>query len=121
MHGAIGMGVGGALSEQLALRRRRAAARDRLQDVPDAARARRAGDRVRPHQVTPSPFTILGDEGRRRGRRRRRDRGDPDAVNDALAPLGVMLRSLPITAERVHTAIAHAGEYRVRIVPSASA
>jgi len=107
MHGAIGMGIGGALSEQL---RYDAAGRllatgfktylvPRASDVPAIELS---------HQVTPSPFTVHGEKGAGEAGVGGSIAAILGAANDALSPLGVVIRSLPLTPERVHAAIATA-------------
>jgi carbon-monoxide dehydrogenase large subunit len=60
------------------------------------------------HQVTPSPFTVHGEKGAGEAGVGGSIAAILNAVNDALSPLGVTLRALPLTAERVHAAIASA-------------
>jgi carbon-monoxide dehydrogenase large subunit len=107
MHGAIAMGIGGALFEEL---RYDTAGRllgtgfktyltPRASDVPHIELA---------HQVTPSPFTIHGEKGAGEAGVGGSIAAILNAANDALAPLGVTLRSLPLTAARVRAAIASA-------------
>jgi 2-furoyl-CoA dehydrogenase large subunit len=53
------------------------------------------------HLETPSPFTALGSKGVGEGGAIPGPAAVASAVEDALAPLGVVIRSLPITPERV--------------------
>jgi len=107
MHGAVGMGVGGALFEQL---RYDAHGRPlatgfktylmpRASDVPAIELE---------HQVTPSPFTVHGEKGAGEAGVGGSIAAILNAANDALAPLGVILRELPLSAERVRAALADA-------------
>jgi 2-furoyl-CoA dehydrogenase large subunit len=53
------------------------------------------------HLETPSPFTALGSKGVGEGGAIPGPAAVANAVEDALAPFGVVIRSLPITPERV--------------------
>jgi carbon-monoxide dehydrogenase large subunit len=107
-HGAIVMGVGGALFEELpydANGRPLATTFKhylvpRATDVPDI----RLG-----HQVTPSPYTLLGTKGAGEGGVSGAVACLANAVNDALRPLGVRVHQMPLSAPRVLRAIRSAG------------
>lgn len=108
MHGAIGMGIGGALTEEL----RYDAVGQLLATGFKTYLTPRASDVPRielAHQVTPSPFTLHGEKGAGEAGVGGSIAAILGAANDALAPLGVTLRSLPLSAARVHAAIIAAG------------
>jgi len=103
-HGSIVMGIGGALWEELAYgsdgRPRTTTFKHYL--MPRAADL--------PHletgsQVTPSPFTLLGTKGSGEGGLAGAVACIANAVNDALAPLGVTINEMPLSAPRVLRAI----------------
>ena len=105
MHGAIGMGIGGVLSEALPYDDQgrplatgfKTYLMPRASDVPAIEFA---------HQSTPSPYTIHGEKGAGEAGVGGSSAAIFNAVNDALAPIGTMARSLPLTAERLHQLIA---------------
>jgi carbon-monoxide dehydrogenase large subunit len=108
MHGAIAMGIGGALSEELGYD----AAGHLLATGFKTYLTPRASDVPRielAHQVTPSPFTVHGEKGAGEAGVGGSIAAILNAANDALSPLGITLRSLPLTAENVRAAIASAG------------
>ncbi|WP_434441629.1 xanthine dehydrogenase family protein molybdopterin-binding subunit [Lentzea sp. E54] len=94
--GAIVMGLGAALSEQLVFDADGRLASDRFKTylLP------RAGDipvlRMI-HQVTPSPFTMHGNKGAGEAGVGGAQAAVANAVEDALAPLGVTVTSVPLT------------------------
>ena len=57
------------------------------------------------HLQTPSPFTIGGIKGMGEGGAIAPLPALANAVTDALAPLGVVIDTLPLSPERVHAAI----------------
>ena len=57
------------------------------------------------HVETPSPYTPYGIKGGGEGGRMMAPAAINAAVNDALAPLGVRLTELPMTPERILTAL----------------
>jgi CO/xanthine dehydrogenase Mo-binding subunit len=61
------------------------------------------------HVETPSPYTPHGIKGGGEGGRMMAPAAINAAVNDALAPLGVRLTELPMTPERILTALRAAG------------
>jgi aerobic carbon-monoxide dehydrogenase large subunit len=93
MEGALGFGVGAALSEEqrydaegnFLSNRLKTYLMPRALDLP-------AIEMV--HQVTPSPFTVLGVKG-----------AGEAGVGGALAPLGVTVRTMPLTPPNVLEAI----------------
>ncbi|MEZ5099997.1 MAG: xanthine dehydrogenase family protein molybdopterin-binding subunit [Thermoleophilia bacterium] len=108
MAGALVMGIGHGISEEIRYDDQGVNQSNRLKTylLP------RAGDVTSIemiHQVTPSPFTILGNKGA----------GEAgvgggmglvlSAVNDAIRPLGAAVESLPVTPETVLRAIRAAG------------
>jgi len=62
------------------------------------------------HVETPSPYTPHGVKGGGEGGRMMAPAAINTAVNDALAPLGVRLTELPMTPERILTALRAAGK-----------
>jgi carbon-monoxide dehydrogenase large subunit len=62
------------------------------------------------HQVTPSPFTLLGAKGVGEAGVGGSQAAVANAVNDALAPLGVTLRQMPLKPPNVLRAIREAAE-----------
>jgi carbon-monoxide dehydrogenase large subunit len=100
MRGAVAMGLGGALSEALAYDEQGALTSDRfktylLPRAPDLPQIRIV------HEVTPSPFTLLGNKGAGEAGVGGTEAAVANAVADALAPLGVKVRSLPLSAPAV--------------------
>ena len=69
---------------------------------PDAARGARHRDRA---LQTPSPFTEYGVKGAGEGGRLVAPTAIASAVSDALRPLGVFIDELPMTPERIVTAV----------------
>jgi len=57
------------------------------------------------HMETPSPYTTFGQKGIGEGGAIGPPAAIANAVNDALAPLGVELTELPITPRRVLAAL----------------
>ncbi|WP_167489333.1 xanthine dehydrogenase family protein molybdopterin-binding subunit [Nocardia terpenica] len=105
LYGAIVMGIGGALFEELPYD---AAGRPlahtlkhyllpRATDVPTI---------VLGHQTTPSPFTLLGTKGAGESGVGGAVACVANAVNDALRPLGVRVHRMPLSAPNVLRAIA---------------
>jgi carbon-monoxide dehydrogenase large subunit len=102
--GAIAMGIGGALWEELPYRPDgRPVARTfkhyllpRAPDLPPL---------VTGSQETPSPFTVLGTKGSGEGGVAGAVACIANAVNDALLPLGVRVQRMPLSAPRVLAAI----------------
>jgi aerobic carbon-monoxide dehydrogenase large subunit len=107
MHGAIVMGVGAALSEhqvyddqgQLQSNRFKTYLMPRASDVPHIEME---------HQVTPSPFTLLGVKGAGEAGVGGAQAAILNAINDAILPLGARLRRTPATAPNVLAAIREA-------------
>jgi len=109
MHGAVVMGVGAALTEQqvydaeghLQSNRFKTYLMPRPSDVPAIAME---------HQVTPSPFTLLGVKGAGEAGVGGAQAAIINAVNDALLPLGARLRRTPATGPNVLAAIREGAE-----------
>ncbi len=105
MRGAVAMGLGGVLSEETVFRADGSLASDRFKayllpranDLPPV----RMG-----HHVTPSPFTELGTKGAGEAGVGGAMSAVVNAVEDALAPEGVVVRSLPLTPPAVRRLIA---------------
>lgn len=101
LHGAVGMGIGGALCEQLPYDADGRLLADsfksyvmpRASDVPMIELL---------HQVTPSPYTMHGEKGAGEAGVGGAIAAVLNAVNDALAPLSVIARALPLSAPNVH-------------------
>lgn len=101
MHGAVGMGVGGAICEEL----RYDVCGNLLTDSFKSYVMPQASDVPRIellHQVTPSPFTTFGEKGAGEAGVGGAIAAILNAVNDALKPLGVVCRALPVSAQNVH-------------------
>ena len=106
--GALVMGIGGALWEELAYddegRLRTTTFKHyllpRAPDLPPL---------VTGSQVTPSPFTLLGTKGSGEGGLAGAVTSIANAVNDALRPLGVTINEMPLSAPRVLRAIQERG------------
>jgi CO/xanthine dehydrogenase Mo-binding subunit len=64
------------------------------------------------HRETPSPFTEYGVKGAGEGGRLVAPTAIASAISDALKPLGVWVDELPMTPERVVTAVSAAQESR---------
>ena len=102
--GAIVMGIGGALWEELpydgdggpVAHTFKQYLMPRTPDLPEI----RIGS-----QVTPSPFTILGTKGAGEGGLAGAVACIANAVNDALRPLGVTVHQMPLSGPRVLEAI----------------
>lgn len=98
--GAVVMGLGSALSEQLRFDERGRLLSDRFKTylLP------RAGD-IPPlrmeHQVTPSPFTMHGNKGAGEAGVGGAQAAVANAVEDALSPLGVVVDAIPLSPPAV--------------------
>jgi carbon-monoxide dehydrogenase large subunit len=100
MLGAVAMGIGIALGEQLVYDSSGHLLTDRFKtyllpraaDLPPIAIA---------HLETPSPFTLLGTKGAGEAGVGGAQAAIVNAVDDALAPLGVGVRELPLSPPRV--------------------
>jgi len=95
MHGAVAMGIGAALFEASAYDRAGRLVSDRFKTylLP------RAGDLPAlkvAHHVTPSPFTLLGNKGAGEAGVGGALAAVTNAVDDALAPLGVAVDRVPL-------------------------
>jgi carbon-monoxide dehydrogenase large subunit len=109
MRGAVTMGIGGALSERTVFDANGAIISDRFKtyllpranDLP----AIKLG-----HQITPSPFTELGVKGAGEAGVGGGLAAVASAVEDALAPEGVVVRALPLTPPVVRELILSARE-----------
>lgn len=104
MEGAIAMGVGAALMEEQVYDGEGRLASDRLKSylMP------RAGDMPSiemMHHVTPSPFTILGTKGAGEAGIGGAQAAIANAVHDALAPIGAVVRRMPLSPPNVLDAI----------------
>ena len=96
LRGAIAMGIGGAVTEALTHDRHGRLVSDRFKtyllprasDLPPVRIA---------HQVTPSPFTLLGTKGAGEAGVGGTQAALANAVADALAPLGVAIDGLPLS------------------------
>ncbi|PRY39783.1 xanthine dehydrogenase family protein molybdopterin-binding subunit [Umezawaea tangerina] len=98
--GAVAMGLGSALSEQLVFGEDGTLLSDRFKtyllpragDVPELRMV---------HQVTPSPFTMHGNKGAGEAGVGGAQAAVANAVEDALAALGVRVRGVPLTPPAV--------------------
>ena len=108
MEGAVVMGVGAALMEQqhydedgrLRSDRFKAYLMPRASDVPSIEMV---------HQSTPSPYTLLGTKGAGEAGVGGAQAAIANAVHDALAPLGVVVREMPLSPPNVLRAVLDAG------------
>jgi carbon-monoxide dehydrogenase large subunit len=105
--GAIAMGIGGALWEELPYGadgrlRARTFKQYLMPRAPDLPWINTG------HQVTPSPFALLGMKGSGESGTAGAVASVANAVNDALAPLGVRVHEMPLSAPRVLSAIREA-------------
>ncbi len=115
IRGAVAMGVGAALSEHLVYDDDGVLSTDRLKsyvvprapDVPPI----RVG-----HQVTPSPFTLLGTKGAGEAGVGGAAAAVASAVADALIPLGAVIRRFPLTPPTVLRAINEAAAQQLTTV-----
>lgn len=104
MHGAVAMGIGAALMESIVHDDDGCLVTDRLKrylmpragDLPDIEVE---------HLVTPSPFTLLGAKGAGEAGVGGALSAVVNAIDDALAPLGVVLDRLPLTPPTVLAAL----------------
>lgn len=107
MEGAVVMGVGAGMMEQQLFDEDGALLSDRLKaylmprasDVPAIAMA---------HQITPSPFTLLGTKGAGEAGIGGAQAAIANAVHDALSDLGVTIRTMPLNPVNVLHAIEEA-------------
>jgi len=107
MHGAVVMGVGAALSEHQVYDEQAHLQSNRLKTylMPRASDVPRIEIE---HQVTPSPFTLLGVKGAGEAGVGGAQAAIINAINDAILPLGARLRRTPATAPNVLAAIREA-------------
>ena len=108
-YGAVVMGLGGALTEALRFDEDGRLLTDRFKTylLPRAADV----PLVRMvHQVTPSPFTMHGNKGAGEAGVGGAQAAVANAVEDALAPLGVEVREIPLTPPVVLRLVREAGE-----------
>lgn len=63
------------------------------------------------HMQTPSPYTLTGAKGMAEGASVAPPAALANAISDALTPLGIEIRSLPLSSERIWSAIRAAGEH----------
>ncbi|NMH97486.1 xanthine dehydrogenase family protein molybdopterin-binding subunit [Pseudonocardia acidicola] len=106
--GAIAMGIGGALWEELPYGpdgrlRARTFKQYLMPRAPDLPWIRTG------HEVTPSPFALLGMKGSGESGTAGAVASVANAVNDALSPLGVSVHRMPLSAPRILAAIRKAG------------
>jgi carbon-monoxide dehydrogenase large subunit len=107
MEGAVAMGAGGALMEQqvydedghLRSDRLKAYLMPRASEIPSIEMA---------HQVTTSPYTILGTKGAGEAGVGGAQAAIANAVHDALAPFGAVVRQMPLSPPHVLAAIEEA-------------
>jgi carbon-monoxide dehydrogenase large subunit len=100
MHGAMAMGVGAALMEDLVYGDDGTLRTDRLKSYL-MPRALDLPSLEVEHQVTPSPFTLLGTKGAGEAGVGGAQAAVANAVEDALAPFGVTVTRLPLSAPTV--------------------
>ena len=108
MHGAVAMGVGAALTEQQVYDDEGHLQSNRFKTYLDAAAPATCTHIEMEHQVTPSPFTLLGVKGAGEAGVGGAQAAIINAVNDAILPLGARLRRTPATPPNVLAAIREA-------------
>jgi carbon-monoxide dehydrogenase large subunit len=104
MQGAVAMGVGGALFEELRYDGDGHLLTDRFKSYL-TPRARDLPPLEVHHRETPSPFTLLGNKGAGEAGVGGAIGALANAVEDALAPLGATIRTLPLSPPNVLAAI----------------
>lgn len=113
--GAIAFGIGGMLGEQIIFNENGGQATNdfvnyvmpRAADVPDIATA---------HHDSPNPVTLMGMKGAGEAGVGGSAAAVVNAVNDALAPFGVEINDLPVSAPRVWAALRQARSVKKRRV-----
>lgn len=110
VHGALAQGLGQALLERVAYSEDGALLTGSLLDYA-APRARDLPDWITGHTVTPSPLNPLGVKGVGEAGTIGVPPAVVNAVLDALSPLGVRHVDMPLSPERVWTAIQSAGAH----------
>jgi carbon-monoxide dehydrogenase large subunit len=100
MHGAMVMGAGAALSEQIVYDDQGRPLVDQFKNYL-LLRASDLPNLELVHQVTPSPFTVLGAKGAGEAGVGGAQAAIANAVDDALVPLGATVRRLPLSAPTV--------------------
>ena len=108
VHGGTGQGIGTALYEEMPY------AEDGQPLAPTLADYLLPGPTEIPsirvdHMETPSPYTTFGQKGIGEGGAIGPPAAIANAINDALAPLGVEISECPVTPRRLLAAIAAAG------------
>jgi carbon-monoxide dehydrogenase large subunit len=110
MEGAVAMGIGAGLMEhsaydpetgRLLADRFKTYLMPRASDLPSIEQV---------HQETPSPYTVLGTKGAGEAGVGGAQAAIANAVHNALAPLGVVVREMPLTPRNVLHAIVSAGK-----------
>jgi carbon-monoxide dehydrogenase large subunit len=100
MHGAVAMGLGGALKEAVVYDSAGQNLTGSLMDFGAALAVDLPAIEVR-HRNTPNSLTPLGIKGMSEGGTMGAIGAVANAVNDALAPLGILVDTQPLTAERI--------------------
>src|SRR5256885_606126 len=100
MHGAVAMGLGGALKEAVVYDSEGQNLTGSLMDFGAALAADLPAIEVS-HRNTPNSLTPLGIKGMSEGGTMGAIGAVANAVNDALAPLGIAIDTQPLTAERI--------------------
>ena len=108
VHGGTGQGIGTALYEEMPFSADGQPLAPTLADylLPGATEV---PDIRIDHMETPSPYTEFGQKGIGEGGAIGPPAAIANAINDALAPLGVEVSELPITPRRLRAAIEAAG------------
>ena len=107
VRGGIAQGIGGALYEEIPYDATGQPLATTLMDYLVPAATELTDVEVH-HLETPSPHTLSGAKGAGEGGTAGAPAAVMNAVNDALAPLGVRVTEQPISPERVRRAIANA-------------
>ena len=100
MHGAVAMGIGGVLKEAVVYDARGQNLTGSLMDYGVALALDLPAIEVY-HRNTANGLTPLGIKGMSEGGTMGAIGAVANAVNDALAPLGVLINAQPLTAERI--------------------
>jgi carbon-monoxide dehydrogenase large subunit len=104
MHGAIAMGLGGAVKESVFYDSAGQNLTGSLMDFGAALAADLPAVEVH-HRNTPNSLTPLGIKGMSEGGTMGAIGAVANAVNDALAPLGIVIDAQPLTAQRIWTSL----------------
>ena len=105
VHGAIAHAMGGALLEEMRYLGNGQPVSGTFMDYLCPTSAESDFPLISDHVETPSPFTRLGAKGCGEGSSMSVPAAVANAVNDALAPLGIEINSLPVHGSVLHDAL----------------